>query len=65
MNDPKSEIHYTLGFLKGVLQSILIIGKHQLDPKAALERILEDAERGLDQYDLYEKAKEVKLSGNS
>ena len=53
-----TDIYTTLGFLKGVLESIRIVGKNLHDPKVALERILKDADRGLDQYELYERAKE-------
>lgn len=55
--NPGTDIYSTLGFLKGVLESIRIAGEHLHDPKVALERILEDTKRGLDQYELYERAK--------
>lgn len=54
-----TDIYSTLGFLKGVLESIRIVGKNLHDPKVALERIMKDTKRGLDQYELYEGAREA------
>ncbi len=55
-----TDIHTTLGFLTGVLKSAQITGRNLSDPEDALKRILEDVDRGLNQYELYEKARKSK-----
>ncbi len=55
--DRGADVHSTLGFLIGVLQSIQITEKHMSDPEEALKRILKDVDRGLNQYELYKEAR--------
>ena len=58
--NPRTGIHFTVGFLKGVLISIQLTGKHLTDPEVALEKIINDVDRGLEQYRLFEEAKGIK-----